>query len=59
MARAPLTFRKQDVTRAVMATAAAGVKVSRVKITRDGAIEVFADGAPSTEQSQNEWDALK
>ncbi len=61
MARGPSTFRKQDVTRAVKATVAAGVRVSKVKITRGGDIEIEAldERLPAASAAvQNEWDGV-
>lgn len=51
MSRAPSTFRQQDVTRAVRAVAAAGVKVSRVEVDRSGKIVVVTTDAPDASPS--------
>jgi hypothetical protein len=40
MSRRPPTFRQADVTRAVKAAKAAGIKVTRVEITKDGKIAI-------------------
>jgi hypothetical protein len=47
MARAPSTFRQQDVTRAVKAVTAAGVHIARIEIGRDGTI-VLVTRQPGT-----------
>lgn len=44
MARSTLTFKQQDVTRAVKAVAAAGCQISRVEVGKDGKIVVVATG---------------
>jgi hypothetical protein len=41
MARAPSTFRQQDVTRAIRATQAAGVDIARIEIAKDGTIRII------------------
>jgi hypothetical protein len=61
MARAPSTFRQQDVTRAVRAVAAAGVGIARVEVDRAGKITIIALGAkPPGEDGKapNEWDTV-
>ena len=45
MARAPSTFRQQDVTRAVKAVTAAGVNIARVEIDKFGKIVIVTGGA--------------
>lgn len=50
MARAPSTFRQQDVTRAVKAVTAAGVDIARVEIARDGRIVIVTAEAQSAVQ---------
>jgi hypothetical protein len=62
MARAPSTFRQQDVTRAIKAVAAAGVDISRVEIDKAGKITIIAIGAEphdskGTEEA-DEWDRI-
>jgi hypothetical protein len=55
MARAPSTFRQQDVTRAFRAAQAAGVKVTRVEIDRDGKI-VIVTADDRERREENSWD---
>jgi hypothetical protein len=43
MSRAPSTFKRQDVTRAVKAVAAAGVGIARVEIDKAGKIIIITD----------------
>jgi hypothetical protein len=61
MARAPSTFRQQDVTRAVKAVTAAGVHIARIEIDKSGKIVIIT--ADPTEQpgettEANEWDRV-
>ena len=61
MARAPSTFRQQDVTRAVRAVTAAGVHIARVEIDKTGKIAIIAaDAAGRAGESTeaNEWDRI-
>jgi hypothetical protein len=61
MARAPSTFRQQDVTRAVKAVSAAGVHIARIEIDKAGKIVIIT--ADATDQlgeitEGNEWDRI-
>ena len=61
MARAPSTFRQQDVTRAVKAVTAAGVHIARVEIDKVGKITIITADAPDGRDQAgevNEWDRL-
>jgi hypothetical protein len=58
MARAPSTFRQQDVTRAVKAVAAAGVGIVRVEIDKAGKITIIAATGTELEAGDNEWDTV-
>jgi hypothetical protein len=62
MARAPFTFRQQDVTRAVKAMVAAGVELARIRveISKTGSITVTANAPEdrSAEKEGNEWDTV-
>jgi hypothetical protein len=66
MARAPSTFRQQDVTRALRAVTAAGVDIARVEIDKAGKITITttrAKGATngvarSAVGEENEWDSI-
>jgi hypothetical protein len=60
MARAPSTFRQQDVTRAVKAVAAAGVGIARVEVDRAGKITIALGAEPPGEggKGPNEWDTV-
>jgi len=61
MARAPSTFRQQDVTRAIRAVAAAGVGIARVEVDRAGKIAIITAEAPDGRgeaREANEWDRV-
>jgi hypothetical protein len=53
VARAPSTFRQQDVTRAVKAVAAAGVHIARIEIAKDGRM---AEPGEMERREGNTWD---
>jgi hypothetical protein len=53
MARAPSTFRQQDVTKAVKAVTAAGVDIVRVELTKDGTIAIITSSKARTEVQDN------
>jgi len=48
MPRAPLTFKQSDLTRALRAARAAGERVSRAEIDRDGKIVVVFEPPDAT-----------
>jgi hypothetical protein len=58
MARAPSTFRQQDVTRAVKAVRAAGVNIGRIEIDPAGKIVIIlATEETEAEHAEvNSWD---
>jgi len=61
MARAPSTFRQQDVTRAVKAVTAAGVNIARIEIDKSGKIVIITAGPinqPGKMREANEWDRV-
>jgi hypothetical protein len=61
MARAPSTFRQQDVTRAVKAVTAAGVHIARIEIDKSGKIVIITADEPDSLNKvteANEWDRV-
>ena len=57
MARAACTFRATDVTRAIKAVEAAGKKIRKVEVGKDGKVTIEI-GEPDTASGRhgNEWD---
>jgi hypothetical protein len=59
VSRGPTTFRQRDVAAAIRAARQAGIEVARIKILRDGTIEIVS-GKPEAEKEPaaeiNEWD---
>jgi hypothetical protein len=58
VARAPSTFRQQDVTRAIKAVAAAGVSIARVEIDKAGKIVIVTASDAWPDDGGNEWDRI-
>jgi hypothetical protein len=61
VARARSTFRQRDLTRAVKAVGAAGLRVAGVKVSAQGDIEVVTGdhrAQDSPTQEGNEWDRI-
>jgi hypothetical protein len=57
MSRRQAAFRQSDVTKAVRAVIAAGLRVIRVKVGADGRIEVMtSDGQDLAKNEKNDWD---
>jgi hypothetical protein len=61
MSRRPSAFRQRDLTRAVKAVVAAGLRVAGVKVSAQGDIEVVTGDErvhDSPPQGGNEWDGI-
>jgi len=60
MARAPSTFRQQDVTRAIRAAIAAGVDIARIEVDKAGKIVIVTRNGNGSQVGEspvvNEWD---
>ena len=60
MSRTAAAFRQADVTRAARGAAAAGLRVSSIKIGPDGRIEILTGDAPPVEVDVfSEWKAKR
>lgn len=58
MGRGPLTFRQQDLVRALKGAKAAGIEVARVEIEKDGKIVIVAGEVEPLASGRNEWDEI-
>lgn len=62
MSRGPATFKQSDLTRALKGAVAAGVAVARVRISKDGSIEIDTTKPPPSQATptttENPWDTL-
>jgi hypothetical protein len=56
--RRPSAFRQGDLTKAVKAVIAAGLRVVGVKVGADGKIEVVTAADGDNQPGGNEWDRL-
>jgi hypothetical protein len=56
--RRPSAFRQGDLTKAVRAVVAAGLRVAGVRIDPQGAIEITTNEETSAPSGGNEWDRL-
>ena len=60
MARGPCTFRERDVTRAIRGVEAAGKKIRKVEVDKDGKVVIVIaqdDDDAAVDSEKNEWDA--
>ena len=58
MARGPLTFRQQDLVRALKGAKAAGIDVARVEIDKSGKIVIVTGEGEPQDGERNEWDEV-
>jgi hypothetical protein len=61
MSRETHRFRQREVTRALKAAAAGGLKIDRVEIATDGRVVLVAgkqETTVATEEGDNEWDQI-
>jgi hypothetical protein len=62
MSRGQQTFKQGDVTKALKATAKAGIAVERVEIDKNGKIVIVTarpeDAANGEKPEKNEWDGV-
>jgi len=56
MSRAPATFRKADLRRAVEAVTAAGQVVARVELDANGKIVIVTADGEAERREENSWD---
>ena len=61
MSRGPCTFKQRDVTQALKAAIAAGMKVARYEIDRQGKIAVYAanDDTVATIEQSRDWEDIR
>ena len=62
MARAPSTYRQQDVTRAIKAAVAAGVHIARIEVDKAGKITIITgitsgQAGNDLDRELEEWEA--
>jgi hypothetical protein len=58
MARRPLTFRQQDLVRALKGAKAAGIEIARIEIDRSGKIVIVTGEGEPPDSGRNEWDEI-
>jgi hypothetical protein len=58
MSRKACTFKQSDVTRALLAAKKAGVEVTRIRIAKDGTIEIKTGKCEDPPTNDNPWDGV-